>query len=322
MTAKTASDFVSRVPTPEDAQEIFNLIRAYDLALSKQPDMTIDSVISDWKEPGFDLARDARIITTRQGAIIGYEIILSVAEDGRIRTDGYVHPNYMNQGVATELLRWVEARAREHLRILPADARVRLLTGIYGDHAASLDLLQAEGYAAVRRFWRMIIDMVEPPPTAQWPDGITVRPFVIGQDEHAAWQALNEIFDEDWEYIRMPFEEWVAAKITREPFDPSLWHLAIADDEIAGMSRGMYKMDIGWIRSVGVRRRWRRQGLAMALLHHSFGEFYRRGKRSVGLGVDSENPTGATRLYERAGMHIAEIFDLCEKELRPGKSRL
>jgi ribosomal protein S18 acetylase RimI-like enzyme len=84
----------------------------------------------------------------------------------------------------------------------------------------------------------------------------------------------------------------------------------------------MYKMDIGWIRSLGVRRRWRRKGLAMALLHHSFGEFYRRGKRSVGLGVDSENPTGATRLYERAGMHIAEVFDLCEKELRAGKSPL
>jgi ribosomal protein S18 acetylase RimI-like enzyme len=68
-----------------------------------------------------------------------------------------------------------------------------------------------------------------------------------------------------------------------------------------------------------VRRPWRRQGLGLALLHHAFNEFYKRGKRKVGLGVDASSLTGATRLYERAGMHIHSQFDLYEKELRPGK---
>ena len=92
-------------------------------------------------------------ILDRQGAVIGYEIILSVAEDGRIRTDGYVHPNYMNQGVGTQLLHWAEVRAREHLRSLPADARVRLLVGIYGDNAASLDLLQQDALQSTAKFF-------------------------------------------------------------------------------------------------------------------------------------------------------------------------
>ena len=39
-----------------------------------------------------------------------------------------------------------------------------------------------------------------------------------------------------------------------------------------------------------------------ALLLASFREFRRRGETLVRLGVDSENPTGAVRLYERAGM--------------------
>ena len=56
----------------------------------------------------------------------------------------------------------------------------------------------------------------------------------------------------------------------------------------------------------------------MALLLHSFGEFYRRGRHTVGLGVDSQNLTGATRLYERAGMHVARIYIAYEKELRAG----
>ncbi len=34
------------------------------------------------------------------------------------------------------------------------------------------------------------------------------------------------------------------------------------------------------------------------------------------LGVDSENPTGATRLYERAGMRILWRADVWRKELR------
>ncbi len=53
----------------------------------------------------------------------------------------------------------------------------------------------------------------------------------------------------------------------------------------------------------------------MALLHHSFGEFYRRGKRNVGLGVDSQNPTSATLFYERGGMHATLTFDTYQKDL-------
>jgi hypothetical protein len=57
----------------------------------------------------------------------------------------------------------------------------------------------------------------------------------------------------------------------------------------------------------------------MALLLHSFNEFYRRGSRKAGLGVDASSLTGATRLYERAGMHVARQYDSYQKELRPGR---
>ena len=60
-------------------------------------------------------------------------------------------------------------------------------------------------------------------------------------------------------------------------------------------------------------------GKVFSLLQHFMSEFYRRGIRKVGLGVDSQNLTGATRLYERAGMHVALQHDTYEKELRAGK---
>ena len=71
----------------------------------------------------------------------------------------------------------------------------------------------------------------------------------------------------------------------------------------------------GWIGALGVRRAWRGQGLAKALLLHSFREFHRRGKRRVGLGVDSENPTGATKLYESVGMVVDTEQVVWEKVL-------
>jgi ribosomal protein S18 acetylase RimI-like enzyme len=76
---------------------------------------------------------------------------------------------------------------------------------------------------------------------------------------------------------------------------------------------------MAWVQSLGVRRPWRRQGLALALLHHLFGASYRRGITKVGLGVDTESLTGATRLYEKAGMQIYRQWDTYEKELRPGE---
>ena len=75
---------------------------------------------------------------------------------------------------------------------------------------------------------------------------------------------------------------------------------------------------MGWVGTLGVLRPWRKRGIGLALLHQSFGEFYRRGFRKVGLGVDGENLTGALRLYKKAGMSVHRQFELYEKELRPG----
>jgi GNAT superfamily N-acetyltransferase len=69
---------------------------------------------------------------------------------------------------------------------------------------------------------------------------------------------------------------------------------------------------------LGVRRPWRKRGLGLALLYHAFGELRRRGCARVGLGVDGQSLTGATRLYEKAGMRAVTRSITFEKELRPG----
>ena len=50
-----------------------------------------------------------------------------------------------------------------------------------------------------------------------------------------------------------------------------------------------------------------------------FMEFWKRGIPKAGLSVGGSSLTGATRLYERAGMTVHSTYEACEKELRPGR---
>ena len=75
----------------------------------------------------------------------------------------------------------------------------------------------------------------------------------------------------------------------------------------------------GWVRGLGVRPGWRKRGLGLALLRHAYGEMYRRGIRKVELSVDADSPTGAPRLYTRAGMRVAQRYGVYRKEVRPGR---
>ncbi|HIE55100.1 MAG TPA: GNAT family N-acetyltransferase [Chromatiaceae bacterium] len=70
---------------------------------------------------------------------------------------------------------------------------------------------------------------------------------------------------------------------------------------------------------LGVTRPYRQRGLGLALLQHSFRQLYQRGQKGVSLGVDADSLTGATRLYEKAGMTVHRRYLEFSKLLRPGR---
>ena len=106
-------------------------------------------------------------------------------------------------------------------------------------------------------------------------------------------------------------------------FDPDLWFLAKDGDEIAGVSlcrKWSYEnTDEGHINILGVRRPWRKRGLGLALLQHSFNKYWKRNQKRVTLGVDASSITGAVDLYKRARMHKIKQNDSYELEIRPGR---
>ena len=281
--------------------------------------VTPEELKNEWQSEGFNPETDAFIIETKDGRIVGYEEFGNQHEHYNLRTDGYVHPQFKGLGIGTTLLRRAEARAIEEMRLAEPDLRIFLRSTIDSRDAASHELHKTEGYFPKRYHWRMEIKLDSAPPAAVWPEGVEIRPFVRAEHEMAVWQAQNESFRDHWGSHDVSFEEFVHSRFDDPEFDPALWVIAWDGNEVAGFSINRYRMGIGWIRTLGVRRPWRKKGLGLALLQQSFGEFRKRGTNTIGLGVDASNPTGATRLYQRAGMVVASEFLTYEKELRPGR---
>jgi mycothiol synthase len=282
--------------------------------------VTADELKHEWETPGFELERDAFCVETTDGHIVGYEEFFDEYEHAKLRTDGYVHPDYKGRGIGTTLLRIIEARAREEIALAEPDVRVALQSLIDNRDPASHDLHRNEGYQPLRYHWRMEIVLDSPPAEPKLPEGIELRPFIKGEHDVAVWQAQNEAWRDHWGSHDVTLEEWKRSRFDDPEFDPTLWQIAWNGDEVAGFSLNRYRMGNGWIRTLGVRRAWRKRGLGQAILLRSFAEFYRRGTKTIGLGVDAENPTGATRLYQRVGMYAASEYVTYEKELRPGRN--
>ena len=315
MTGALAPGYVVRPPRLDEAEGVHGLIVATDVAeFGEAHGYSLDELRADWGE--LDLDRDAWLVVAPDGTCAGYAY-LRERRHVRLDVEVYVHPEHTGRGIGTALIRLTEARAQEHVPLAPPGARVVLNNAINALNAGACALLEREGYAPARYFWRMETELAEPPPAPAWPPGVAVRPCVPGEDEPAFYSTAEEAMRDHWGHVPTPFETWERRR--KGPgFDPGLWCLALAGDEPAGAALCSASEGVGWVDTLAVRRHWRRRGLGLALLHHALGAFWHRGTHRVALGVDAASPTGATRLYERAGMRVAQQYAVYGKELRPG----
>lgn len=303
-----------RAPTQGDAAALVEMINAADIHDYGEIDLTVEDLLDDWKL--VDLERNAWLVSEPSGRVVGYGEV-QVRAGVQLRIYLTVHPDRRREGIGEALLNQIEQRAAELVPEAPEGARVTIEGFAPGGREIERNLARKHGYAHTRTFWRMEITMRQAPPEPVLPDGVTVRVYDPVRDARAVFEATEDAFADHWNHLPMSYEEWIA-HTERPDFDPTLWFIAFHGDEIVGTALCRVQAEMGWIGTLGVRRAWRRRGLGRALLLHSFGEWWRRGQPRVGLGVDSSSLTGATRLYESAGMHVSERYDRYEKVLRDG----
>jgi mycothiol synthase len=319
--------FTMRPATMDDVRDVVDLINAYSMAQSGSASVDERYLRSEWELPHFNLVTDTRVVTAPDGQIVGYIETIGRVPYAHIYNFGRVHPDYQDRGIGRAVLAWSEARARQIAPQAPQGARVTLRQEVPATDSAVPALFCQAGYQPARYFWRMVIEMDALPPAPMLPAGLTLRPYQQGQEERAVLRTVRACFRDHWGYIERPFEEDFATwmhRIENNPnFDPALWFVAVAGDDIAGFALCRPHLiddpGMGWIDQLGVQQPWRRRGLGLALLQHCFRTFYQHGTHKVGLGVDAGSLTGATRLYEKAGMRAARRYDVYVKELRPGQ---
>jgi mycothiol synthase len=310
--------YSARAATPDDAQAVAELRAEYQAEQGDASAMTADEQLNDWQ--GLNLVEDTLLVFAPDGRLAAHADVMN-RRYLQLSVYGGVDPRHSHRGLGTYLTRWGEAWISDRMEHAPADAQITVQHFINTRNNAACALLEALGYSYAHTVYVMRIVMDEPPPAPERTEGLRIRAFVPGQDERATFEAIEEAFRDIRGRPEGDFERWLAFT-ENERQSPGMWYLAA--DEQSGEIVGTCLARIvpgggGWVGGVGVRRPWRRRGLALAMLRTAFGEFYRRGVYDVELSVDAGSPSGAPRLYTRAGMQVSQSISLYRKQVRPGR---
>jgi mycothiol synthase len=290
-------------PTPDEAPEVLEPLTAFDEHFLGETEWNLEELLQDWQDADGQnvwVAREA-------GRAVGY---LELSDRGGIWSfDGYVHPDAFGRGVGSALAELGEQEVRRR-----GGRRVR--TGVLGQDEAAHELMASRGYEVVRRFYRMRIGLEQQPAPVEWGEGLAPVSFDLAGDTEAVHAAVTEAFQDHWSPNALPHDAWLAEQHDRGRTDAWNWIVVRDGDDVAAVTiLDRERFNTGWIPTVATRRPWRRRGLGEAMLQEAFRRFWEIGRRDVALGVDAQSETGATRLYERVGMHVGWSATFFEKEL-------
>ncbi len=323
MSPLSLEGLLARTLTLADAEAVETLAN-----LCNQHDLSEDcyeagELRHEWQLANFSIAESTHALFAGD-QLIAYADIWDT-QPPHVRAFGsfFVHPEWRGRGIEDHLMTWLIETSKRNLARAPQGARVVLHTSADSRLTDLRATYERHGLRHVRNYYQMRLALEAPPPEPTFPEGITVRTFVKGQDDRVVFEALDEAFRDHYGHISGQFAFFEHFMLNSPLSDFSMWYLAMAGEQIAGVCLCSKHIpedhELGWVEDLAVRRPYRKRGLGLALLQAAFGEFYRRGYRKVGLGVDAQNLTGALRLYERAGMRPARTWMRYELVLREGE---
>ena len=304
---------VLRPATLADAPAVTALLNAVDVIEIGRPETDPHTVEADLKRPDIDLERDSWL-AFHGGRLVVYGLLWDESGGERVDIDHYVLPDRQDEGQL--VLAAMEARALEKAR---ENGAGRAVVHLHLNTEPTLDtsLIRARGWSVVRRYHvlRRAVDRAADRAPAP-PAGVRLRSCASEADRRRVHELYQRAFAEHFDFQPRDYEQWLR-DIDAQALDWSLVWIA-GTDELGDTGFLLARDDreaMGWIRSIGVLPEARGRGLAGLLLRHAFAAFAARGRDTVGLGVDTANPTGAPALYARHGMSLHYAVDTWEAVL-------
>jgi GNAT superfamily N-acetyltransferase len=240
-------------------------------------------------------------------------------------TVGFLVPAWRRKGIGETMLHWIENRMRTIAKS-HATMATGLLEAFVNDAGAGLAaMLGKNNYKPTRYFFEMVRPDLENIPDYPMPAGLEVRP-VLPDQYRTIWDADQEAFRDHWGYSQPTEEDYQSWIGNKTFFQPKLWQIAwdVKTNEVAGQVRTFineaenikYNRKRGYTEFISVRRPWRKRGLARALIVRSLRLQKDHGMIESALGVDSENLSGATRVYEDCGFRMTKRNVIYRKPIK------
>ena len=264
-----------------------------------------------------DPARDI-VIAEVDGEAVAYARVFwnDLVEGGRAYENfGFVDPEWRRRGIGGAMHRRNETRLREIAADHPDVAPKWFGSEGIDTDAGNVALLVGDAYTAARFFYDMVVPSLDGIVARPMPEGIELRP--VTRDQYRTiWVAAGEAFRDHWGQAEWVEADWERFEADPDNADPRFWRVGWDGDEVAGVvvttvpaeENERFGRERVYVASVGVRRPWRRRGLARALLASSLVGARDAGFRSANLGVDTDSPTGATALYTSLGFAPEKTF--------------
>jgi len=279
--------------------------------------LSADDLAEELTESGFTPATDSWAVFDGEHMVAYGQLRVGLNPDreGRVRAvlGGGVAPAHRGQGIGRELAGRMERRAvaRAAERHPGRPLYWRAEGGMEGSSARAF--WEHRGYEVVRYFNHL----TRPLPGAPLPEPAAPATLVSPGPQHeaATLAAHNRAFADHWGSAPTAEATWRhhwSARAARM----DLSTIALGPDGVlAYVLAGEWVEGELYVNLVGTVPEARGRGLAAACLARTLGLATATGRFGhAELDVDSENPTGATRLYERLGFTVKRTFAAMQRD--------
>jgi mycothiol synthase len=281
-----------------------------------------DELAQDLAASHIDLTLDTRV-AVRDGELVGWSFLWHPPVSARLdRADlfGMVAPEHRGTGIGRALLAWGVDRAADRFGERDHDLPCYTRVHAYDWQEEAAALYRRSGLEAVRWSDELVRSLADLP-TVPTPAGIRLVPWPDDRDDEAR-HVRNEAFADHWGSTPLDEETWhdyVRGHGARA--DVSVIAVDEATDEMLALClNAAYPEDEAvtgrrdaWIGNLATLRPARGRGIASALVGWSLAAFADAGFDHAMIEVDTDNPTGAARLYRNLGfepLHRSVTYQL------------
>jgi len=270
--------------------------------------LTVQEARTMANAPSFNL--DGLLFGEWNGQIVG--MVPAYVDKNREEKKGFIHylavlPEFRHNGIAKRLLaQAIKSLKEKGMTVASAYAQT--------DRLACVHLYESFGFEHVRSSSLMNRNLTDFSPRTEENKPERLREAQLENNEEITLinRLDNEAFKEHFNYRPLTLEE-TRYLILDTPFykRQKAW-FAMLDNQpigyvVAGIDEGLNReknAKYGWILNIGVLKPHRRKDVGTALMLRAMSYLKEQGMENALLYVDDQNPTHATKLYEKVGFRL------------------